>query len=501
MTTPTLPVDGQTAWGDELNLGILQVNTNATNAQNAINNHGSNTPADPHGDRAFAQSLVSPITTGVNGPNGYVKTNSQGAIPAGLITAVGGAGGMYTDIFDAVATYGMATGGGDASVACQNACNAAGSAGGGIVWIGPGTFSFANYVVIPTNVWILMSEGTVINRRSGSPTPSYLFTNVKFGTSNTPSTNIRITGGKIDATANGLTSACTPIFIIQSFHTIIEDTRIFSPYGNPAIELNGINTAFVKGCKFGGTNHNTFTANVIPAIRINISNTGTTPSGLAGSVYNQSVCNSVAITGCLVDDELPGQSGPFGAFVASDLVSTNQISNGQFHTGIVITGNKMLYNGFPSLAGNGTWSGYSVTGNVLPEGGGSAGWIPMFPENGFNSSGIGANAQWRYVNTGITGEVGGAESNASIFTAADAIEIIGDITTGANVANGTVAFALTGVPPGLFNIGQTVPVTMFNVAPPTGVRFFFTGNTLQANGMSTLNNQRMFFHAILSMSA
>src|SRR5215469_281905 len=352
-----LPVDGQTAWGDEVNAALNQADNDALAAQTSIANHAANSPADPHGDRAYTNTQISTITSGVNQPNGYVKLNNSGRIIASQITGSGGPGGMYTGIFDAIATYGMTAGGSDSSGACQAACNAASSAGGGIVWIGPGTFSFSNFVFIPTNVWILMSEGTVINRIAGGTTPKYMFTNVKFDGTTSPSQNVKITGGKIDSVGSGLTSQCTPIFIIQSGRTHIENTRVIVPYNNVAIELNGCTNASVANNFFGGTNKVTFSNFNTPAVRINISNTGTTPTGLLNTLYNQSTCNNIQIIGNSVDNPV-GQSGPYGSLVASDLVSTNQISNQQFHNNITITGNQMTYNASTTgntIISNGTW--------------------------------------------------------------------------------------------------------------------------------------------------
>lgn len=490
-----LPVNGQTAWGDLLNAAVNQSDNDALQAQTSLSNHAANSPADPHGDRSYAQGLVSPITSGVNLANGYVKLNSSGTVPPALITGSGGPGGMYTAIFDAVATYGMVSGNSDSSAACQNACNAAGSAGGGIVWIGPGTFSFNNYVVIPTGVWVMMSEGTTINRIAGGTTPKYLFTNVEFGTNNTPSTNIKITGGRLNAVGPaGLSSQCTPIFIIQSTRTVIDDVFIYGVYSNVAIELNGCTDAYISRCTFDGVNKATSSSFITPAIRINISNTSTTPTGLLNTLYNQSVCNSITVVGCVINNKLPGEFGPFGTLVASDLTVNGQA----LHENITVTGCQMPYpaaSGPSSIVSNNVWNFYNVQGNTLSEGT----WVPMVGSNGFSASGFGSNPQWRPVCLGMNGVSGGLTINS--FGSADTVEVIGDCVTGVNVANGAVAFTLTGLPSGLFNSGQIVPVTFTGATAPAGVRLFYTGNTLEAENMSSLNSQRFVFHAFLSMNA
>lgn len=317
---PSLPVDGQSAWGDVLNTYLNTLTTEANNTQTGLNNHAANNPSDPHGDRAYAQGLVNPITSGVNSPNGFVQLNSSGTIPASLISGSGSeTGGMYSGIFDAVATYGAVAGSGsDQSGAIQNALNAANSAGGGLVWIGPGVFSLQNYLVIPSYTWLLMSEATVLSRIPGSINSRYLISNVQFGTSNTPSTNIRITGGKLDAVgANSMTSACTPVFIIQSAKTKIENIYINNVFSNPAIEINGCTNTHIDTCYFDGTGSN-FGSSSTPAVRINQSASSTTPSGLGSFMYNNAVTVNIRVTNC--NTETTGSThGCYGALSGSDL--------------------------------------------------------------------------------------------------------------------------------------------------------------------------------------
>src|SRR5580692_1674027 len=75
-----LPTDGQFDWGDELNAAVIQADTDGLTAQTLINNHAANSPADPHGDRAYTQSLINPIITGTNLPNGFVILPASGII-------------------------------------------------------------------------------------------------------------------------------------------------------------------------------------------------------------------------------------------------------------------------------------------------------------------------------------------------------------------------------------------------------------------------------------
>jgi hypothetical protein len=317
----TEPTSGQTNWDTPLNAALTQIDTDATNALTNISNHAANSPADPHGDRAYASSLVTPITSGTNLPNGYVKLDGTGHIPASLISGTS-AGGMYTNVYDAVGLYGMTPGSTDSSTQLQNALNAAKNAGGGLVWVGAGTFSLANYVVIGNNTWLLLSEGTILQRIQGVTNPPYLISNVQFGTTNTPSTSFKISGGKFDAVGTqNLTSACTPIFMIQASKVEVRDVWINNVYNNPAIELNGVTVARLDWLHFTGAGSNAAQPTV-PAIRINTSTTSTTPTGLASSIYNNAVCQTVKITDSETGPFTGTTFGTYGSFCASDLTSS-----------------------------------------------------------------------------------------------------------------------------------------------------------------------------------
>jgi len=364
---PSLPIDGQTGWGDILNAYLNALSTEANTTQSNLANHSANTPADPHGDRSYAQSLVNPIINGVNLANGFVQLNSQGLIPSNLISGGGGnnvTGGAYNGIYDAVATFGaIPNNGSDQSVPIQNALNAAASnPSGGIVWVGPGVFSMANYLVMPNNTHLMMSEGTILQRISGSPNAPYMITNVRFGTSNTPASGIRISGGKIDAVGSGLSSSCTPIFLIQSSKNNIDNVYVNNVFNSPAIEINGCTNTIIQNCLFDGTGTNTFfTFSSVPAVRVNVSSSSTTPSGLANTFYNNTVTydcrliNSATIAtnftngcyGALIGDDFSNSHHSQNILVmgcatayASALLSSGQAiySNGQF-SGLVNTGN------------------------------------------------------------------------------------------------------------------------------------------------------------------
>lgn len=366
---PNLPIDGQTGWGDVLNAYLNALNAQATSTQTNLTSHAANSPADPHGDRSYAQSLVNPIINGVNLPNGFVQLNSSGLIPPSLISGSGGGGGvtggMYNGVFDCVATYGaVANTGSDQSSAIQSALNAASSAGGGIVWLGPGTFSMSNYIVIPSNTHFMMSEGTVLQRISGSPNSKYLITNVQFGTSNTPSTDIRITGGKLDAVGSGLTSNCTPIFLIQSNKNFIENVYINNVFSNPAIEINGCVNTLINACYFDGVGTNNVFGpyGSTPAVRINVSASATTPSGLSGIFYNNTVTNNCRLTNSSTIATIYS-FGCYGALIGSDF-SNSHHSDHIFTIGCATEYTSMLGN---AIFSNSQWSNSTSAANQLFE--------------------------------------------------------------------------------------------------------------------------------------
>lgn len=492
----TLPVDGQLDWGDPLNAGILSVETAANQAQTNIDNHSANQPADPHGDRSYAQSLVNPITTGTNQPNGYVKLNSSGGIPIGLLSA---SGGMFNAIFDAVATYGAVPGGSDSSTAIQNALNAAATAGGGLVWIGPGNFSLAKYLVIGSNTWLLLSEGTTLTRIAGSPNAPYIISNVQFGTNNSPATNVKISGGKLDAVGASLSTACTPIFIIQSSKTVIEDMLINCVFNNPAIEVNGCAHVDIRGCRFSGTNKSSGPAATAPAIRVNQSSTTTTPTGLANTYYNNTYCSFINVSDCSVDDKTNTFS-PYNGFIGSDLFQA-----GSQHRNITVTGNSIGYNdsGNSSVyVPSANWSPYSLSGNNFIEYTPSFnGWNSINLIHGWSNSGIGSNFQYRFLFMG-----GSSNAVNTPYPTIDSIEIIGDLLTG-TTADGTVIGAITAINIGsllLPNTAQILGVTFPGTSFAQNARLFFPAGSsnIECEGMGSLgSNVRVSVHGIISLSA
>lgn len=319
----TLPVDGQLDWGDELNTAINQVEADAANAQHTIDQHSANFPSDPHGDRAFANSLVSPLLAGVNLPNGLVQLNSDGTIPPQLIAQPGSVGGTFTNVYDVVATYGAPRNNGqDASAAIQRALDDAAAAGGGEVWVPAGVYSLADYVVIGSNTWLHLAEGAWMRRIVGLSTPQFLLTNCRFGTNNTPGQqNIMVSGGRWDTVGIGsLTAGCTAMFFIQVTKLTLKDMIINSVFNNCAIELNGCKVVKMEHIHFTGIGSNFFHPTV-PACRLNSSSISTTLAGLANSLYNNAVCQAVSMHHLGVDSTT-FTNNCYGAVAGSDLHAT-----------------------------------------------------------------------------------------------------------------------------------------------------------------------------------
>lgn len=472
-----LPSDGQTNWGDPLNAFILALQALETSTETSLSNHASNSPADPHGDRAFSQALVTPITSGTNLPNGYVKLNSSGNIPADLITGVGGVSGIFTNVFDAVATYSAVPNTGTTQVANLNAAfTACQSAGGGIVYIGPGTFSVDDYMVLPNNCMVLMTPSTVIQRIHGSSNAPYIFSNVRFGTNNTPSTNVAVIGGKLDAVGSGnLSSACTPLFLIQASNSLVRDVKFNTVFNNPCVVFNGCAFTSAENLTLDGTGSNSTTASAY-AITVNPSTSALTPVGLAAGFYNNNPNRTIRISNSFCVPT--GFTNPFyGGFAGSP-------GSGNAANTIRILGNQTNDNS----AGNApvktsVFTNWRATGNLWNDfQTGNDGWHNMTLTGSWNNSGIGANAQYRMLED-----------------PPNTVEIIGDIS-GGNTSDGTVMATIpSAYRPASVNV---FPIALASGSLSASFNFRLSVNPsgqLQCNNIAGIT--RLAFHAFISLDA
>lgn len=372
----SLPVDGASNWGDTLNAYLNSQAAIVAGNTTSINNHAANTPSDPHGDRAYASGLVNPITSGVNGPNGYVKTNSSGFIPATLINGSSATGGLYSTVFDAVTMFGATPNNGlDQTTAIQNALTACGNTGGGVVFLGQGTFSVTRPLVMPNNVWLMMTPQTVIQRiPSGGVNAPFLITNLVTSTG-AVSNNIKITGGFLDSSGSShVASACSIIFLWQATNAWVEDVRFNTQAGaGPSIEVNGCSNVWIANCNFTGS---AGSGQTIPAIRVNSSSTSTSPSGFPGGSYNNSTVSGLYIRGCTTS----GTGGTFGSLVGSDKV----FSSADTHNYITISGCATQYamnsgSVFPNTA---NWNNSDWGNNGFFE----SGWIAATYKNSWSTA-------------------------------------------------------------------------------------------------------------------
>jgi hypothetical protein len=368
----SLPFDGESAWGDILNTYLTALSNEANSTQTGLNNHAANSPTDPHGDRAFAQTLVAPFTTGLNAPNGLVKLNGSGTVPPALITASSGIGGIYNAVVDAVTMFGVTAGNNvDQSAALQSAMNYVSGLGGGIVYIGPGTFSVASPVYIGSNTWVMLSPGTIIQRIPGSPNASYIFTNIQLTNSSTPASNVKITGGTLNAVGSfTVTTACTLIEFFQGSGHSVSGTNLYTPAGNShAVEFNGVSGGTVSNCLFNGTSTNSTTTN--SCVLINASTSASSPSGLNPTLYNGQYCYGITIESCGV--QLPANSytySAYGCLLGSDVSNSSAVGA----QGITVSGcsfESPALNG-PIYQASASWTQALFAGNSWGDGKGTS---------------------------------------------------------------------------------------------------------------------------------
>jgi hypothetical protein len=338
----SLPTTGQTNWGTPLSSYITSVVlATATSASNAIANHSANIPADPHGDRAYSLSLVTPITSGVNQPNGYVQLQSNGLIPNALLPSAGG----LSDVYDvSSATYGaVGNGTTDDTTAIQAALTACANAGGGEVWIPNGKWLISGTLLVGNNTQVHMSAGATIIRGRNATSglyPSVMFSNFSTSTSLSSITgNISFVGGVIDCTTgNTINTACQAINLANASFAAIQQTAIIVPVNNTAISLWGMSNVIVSQ-NLITTYTPSASTSTAPAIYLGGSNASDLPSGLASSMYSAYNCTTIGISYNALGTPLGGwyvsteSFGGFGYFVGTSI--TVQAA----HSYIILEGN------------------------------------------------------------------------------------------------------------------------------------------------------------------
>ncbi len=342
-----LPVNGQLAWGTPLNADIANDEANIANLQQSVSSHEQNTPPDPHGDRAYTSGLVTPIVTGLNAAPtattlGLVQLTAQGKIPLGLVPT---GAGLFTFI-DAVPDFNVPTNGAPASSSLNLALQAANATGGGIVWVGSGTFAIDQPLVIYPNTWLMCSPGAVFERFITTSAPTGLLQN--YSQLISPSGgNIRVTGGYWN-----VASAAGQGVAFSFAHTaavLIEDCIVVPyPDGNsPAAAFYGSSNVTMDNVSMYGPPPITSgrSGQHQPLVRIEeINGTNLPNTYIPNGVLDGTECSNIVVRACSLSAIGPGSypSDSLGVYSAwtSFLGTTGTIANGGRHTNInLVDGN------------------------------------------------------------------------------------------------------------------------------------------------------------------
>lgn len=355
----SLPTTGQLNWGTPLNQYIQNVVLAQANAAAAgLSSHQA--ASDPHGDRAYALSLVAPLTSGVNGPNGFLQLNSAGKIPTNVLPP----GGGRTAAFDVVKDYNAPTNGTtDASTAIQNALNDCGALGGGEVWVGDGNFAIGSTLYVQNNTWLHLSQGATMTRivGGGGTAPAYMAANFNGSTSGSGSNNLLITGGKW--VSDGPAAACTPFAFVDGDSITVQNTSIRVLAQSPAILFAGCTNSGADEVEFssatpGGAR--SAYASSPPAVRIEVA-ASTVISGLNAAIYTNLGCQNVGVRNCSITGATASDgTGPYTVF--GGMAGTTGAVASVWNYNIMVTGCMAV-----ALPGNGTypanWLSCTITNN------------------------------------------------------------------------------------------------------------------------------------------
>lgn len=461
----SLPTTGQQNWGTPLNSYITTVVlAEASSAMAAITTHQGAT--DPHGDRAYAQSLVAPLTTGVNGPNGFLQLSNIGKIPNGVLPA----GGGRTSSFDVVKDYSAPVNGTtDAATAIQNALNDCATSGGGEVWVGDGNFALGSTLYIQANTWLHLSQGAtmtrIVNGGSGIA-PPYMLANFNGSVSGSGAGNIIVEGGQW--VFDGPTAAGSPMAFVGGTGVLIRNTSVRTLAQSPAILLAGCTTVAVDGVQFLTSSPSSSRSAYIsspPAVRIETA-ASSVISGLNAAMYTGSGCSDVVVRGCTITGATNSDgTGLYTAF--GGLAGTTGAVSSSYHTGIIVSGNACV-----ALPYNGTypvnWQTCTITNNQFSLNNGqdaSPSWSPSAPgstnqviaNNLTTNSGTDVSA---YRTTNSAGRTGTSMSNDSSLQVTVQPNAVYEVRVSVNFSSSNAElkydFAL---PSGTFNYTSSRPAS------------------------------------------
>ena len=373
----SLPSTGDDNWGVPLNQYITNVVlAQANTAAGNITAHVSG--SDPHGDRAYALGLVSPLTSGINGPNGLLQLDGTGRIPSSTLPT----GGGRTSTFDVVKDYSAPTNGTAASSAIQSALNDAGTDGGGEVWVGDGTFGIDTTLYVPSNVWLHLSPGATMSRivNGGSGlAPAYMVANFNGSVSSAGAGNILIEGGSWIFDSQAATGA--PMAFATGSNIVVQNTIIRTLTGKADILLAGMTGFGVRDAIFTPATPSTRAtySSAMPAVRVENAVSGVI-SGLNGAMYTASPCSFVTIESCAITGATASDgTGLYTAF--GGMAGTTAPQSGSFHNSILVA-----HNGAVALPYNAVypanWQSMTVTSNQFNINNGvtsTATWSPSAP--------------------------------------------------------------------------------------------------------------------------
>ena len=338
-----LPVNGQSNWGTPLNQDIANDEANIASLQQQVQSHDSNTPPDPHGDRAYTSGLVTPIVTGLNSAPtaislGLVQLGANGKIPIGL-TPPGA--GLFTFI-DAVPDYSVPTNGAPAAASLNQALLQANVNGGGIVWVGSGLYGIDQPLVIYPNTWLMCSPGAVFDRIVTTSPPLALVQN--YSQLIAPSGgNIKITGGYWNV--NNVASTGVAFSFAHTAAVLIEDLIVvaYSDGKSPVAALYGCSNVTMDNVSVYGPPPITDSraAQAQPVVRIEEINATNLPNTqIPNSVYDNTECTNIVVRACSLTPIGPGTwpTDGFGQYSAwtSFLGTTGSTAVGGRHTNINI---------------------------------------------------------------------------------------------------------------------------------------------------------------------
>jgi hypothetical protein len=476
-----LPSQGDLNWAGPLNGYILNVENEATTAEANIATHQSGT--DPHGDRAYANSLISGITSLYGATNGIAQLGGDGRLKATQAPP----GGGVTNFYDVILDFGAKGNGTNDDAAATNAALVACSgAGGGEVWVPDGNFAIGATLVIGANTWLHLSPGAKISRIANPTPPPAMLANY------TPSTvpavgNIRVSGGQWDALNSSVVQACNVFSFFDAGFCLFAETKITGPENSTPVLLAGCTAMAIDKVQFSGVAPtHTRAVNNTACVRIEPSSSSVT-AGLLPAAYTGAACTLIGITNCTqtaaTATDGSGAYTKYNALLAS-------YNSGVTHSNIVVAfnyGNAFATNALipttwstVTLVGNqftSSGSSINITGITNPQvaantpgtGAATTGWVAMTLQNSWVAFSGAARPSYRVTPTGDT-------------------EIAGSCSGGSS-ANGTVIATL---PSGFYNTATAVriPATQSNT-----VSFGFGSATfstpyiqVETNGNITVHN-------------